>query len=87
MKKITILGSTGSIGTQTLDVVRNHPGDFEVVALTAGSNAEKMAEQILEFQPGYAVMKDHASADRVKKMIQDKSRYGWLYSGVHDFGS
>ncbi|MBO5489543.1 MAG: 1-deoxy-D-xylulose-5-phosphate reductoisomerase [Eubacterium sp.] len=73
MKKITILGSTGSIGTQTLDVVRNHPGDFEVVALTAGSNAEKMAEQILEFQPGYAVMKDHASADRVKKLIQDKS--------------
>ena len=40
MKKLTILGSTGSIGTQTLEVVRHFPQDFEVVALTCGSNVD-----------------------------------------------
>lgn len=71
MKKITILGSTGSIGTQTLDVVRNNRDDFEVIALTAGSNVERMAEQIREFRPSYAVMKDEERAKELKQRIPD----------------
>ena len=50
MKKIAILGSTGSIGTQTLEVARNN-GDLEIVSLAAGSNIKKLEEQIREFHP------------------------------------
>ncbi|MBO5487666.1 MAG: 1-deoxy-D-xylulose-5-phosphate reductoisomerase [Eubacterium sp.] len=71
MRKITVLGSTGSIGTQTLDVVRKNPGDFDVVALTAGSNVERMAEQIAEFHPWYAVMKDKETSDRLREVVKD----------------
>jgi 1-deoxy-D-xylulose-5-phosphate reductoisomerase len=54
MKRISLLGSTGSIGTQTLDVVRKHPDRFSVVALVAGSNAELLAAQTDEFRPALA---------------------------------
>ena len=56
MKRIAVLGSTGSIGTQTLDVVRKHPDRFKVVALAAGSNAELLAAQADEFRPELAVI-------------------------------
>ena len=58
MKRISILGSTGSIGTQTLDVIRKHRHEFEVVALVAGRNAELLAEQVDEFAPALAVLAD-----------------------------
>jgi 1-deoxy-D-xylulose-5-phosphate reductoisomerase len=51
MKKITVLGSTGSIGTQTLDVVREHPDMFSVTALTCGRRVSDLADQIAEFGP------------------------------------
>jgi 1-deoxy-D-xylulose-5-phosphate reductoisomerase len=51
VKRIAILGSTGSIGRQTLDVVRAHPNRFKVVGLTAGANIELLKKQIEEFQP------------------------------------
>ena len=69
MRTLTILGSTGSIGTQTLDVVRSNPGDFKIAALTAGVNAERMKEQIVEFAPEYAVMKDEASAEKLLELF------------------
>ena len=56
MKRIALLGSTGSIGTQTLDVVRKHPDRFSVVAIAAGSNAELLAAQADEFRPALAVL-------------------------------
>lgn len=56
MKRISILGSTGSIGTQALDVVRKHPDRFRIVALVAGSNGERLAEQADEFGPDLAVL-------------------------------
>ena len=56
MLKIAVLGSTGSIGTQTLDVVRRHREEFSVVALCARENGEKLKEQIKEFHPEYAVL-------------------------------
>ena len=51
MKNVSILGSTGSIGTQTLDVIRANPGDFQVVALAVNSNIDILAGQIKEFSP------------------------------------
>lgn len=69
MKRLTILGATGSIGTQTLDVVRHNRQDFEVVAMTASVNVEKMAELILEFSPSYAVMKNEEKAKELEALI------------------
>lgn len=69
MKRITILGATGSIGTQTLDVVRRNPGDFEVAALTASENVQRMAELIQEFKPSYAVMKDRQRAEELRSAV------------------
>lgn len=56
VKRIAILGSTGSVGTQALDVVRKHPDRFQVVALAAGSNDEALAAQVDEFSPELAVL-------------------------------
>ncbi len=72
MKNITILGSTGSIGTQTLDIIRRHRADFSLYALVAGTNAELMAEQIVEFRPKLVVMKDEEHAEKLKKILEDK---------------
>ncbi|MGB3635289.1 MAG: 1-deoxy-D-xylulose-5-phosphate reductoisomerase [Rubrobacteraceae bacterium] len=55
-KRLTILGSTGSIGRQALDVVRAHPDRFEVVALSAGSNADLLKQQAEEFRPQYLAL-------------------------------
>lgn len=101
MRQIAILGSTGSIGTQTLSVVRDNRKDFEVAALTAGSNVERMAEQILEFQPACAVMKDEEHAERLRREVMrriesaasagdlspalEKSRECQILSGMEGF--
>ncbi|MDR0217331.1 MAG: 1-deoxy-D-xylulose-5-phosphate reductoisomerase [Enterobacteriaceae bacterium] len=71
MKRLTILGSTGSIGKSTLSVVRNNPDNFRVVALVAGKNSELMARQCLEFQPQYAAMEDEHSATELRRLLQD----------------
>ena len=67
---ITILGSTGSIGVSTLDVVARHPGRFSVTALTARSSVELLAEQCRRFQPRYAVMTDVDAADRLRQLLK-----------------
>jgi len=56
IRNIAILGSTGSIGTQTLEVVRAHPDRFKVKVLTAGSNIERLIEQAIEFKPAHVVI-------------------------------
>ena len=61
MKKIAVLGSTGSIGTQALDVVRNLPEEFSVEVLAANSNVELFARQVEEFRPKLAVLADEAA--------------------------
>ncbi len=70
MKKIAILGSTGSIGTQTLEIVRENP-DLQVVALAAGSNVDKMEEQIREFRPLTACMWLEESAADLRARVRD----------------
>lgn len=73
MKRVTILGATGSIGTQTLDVISQNPDDFEVVALTASESVEKMAELIQCFCPSYAVMKNEEKAEELRKLLPSHS--------------
>jgi 1-deoxy-D-xylulose-5-phosphate reductoisomerase len=70
MKKIAILGSTGSIGTQTLEVVRAN-GDIEVLGISAGRNVEKLEEQIREFHPKLAAVWEEEAAKELAVRIQD----------------
>lgn len=70
MKKIGILGSTGSIGTQTLEIVRSNP-DLQVIALAAGSNVSLMEQQVREFHPMLAVMGSEEAATDLKNRIAD----------------
>src|SRR5205085_4181133 len=66
MKRIVILGSTGSIGGNTLDIISKFPGEFQAVGLTAGTNVEKMAEQIRAFTPVFAAMSDAGAAEQLR---------------------
>lgn len=69
-KRIIILGSTGSIGTQTLEIVRDYP-ELEVVGLAAGSSVEQMEKQIREFHPKFAVMWTEKAANDLALRIKD----------------
>ena len=67
MKNITVLGSTGSIGTQTLELVRTHKEEFKIVALSCGFNIELFRKQLDEFMPQYAVCSREIDAIRLAK--------------------
>jgi 1-deoxy-D-xylulose-5-phosphate reductoisomerase len=82
IRHLTILGSTGSIGESTLDVVMRHHDQFHVVALTANSNFEKMLVQCRHFQPRYAVMLDEESAARLDVEIRKEGLETSVLSGV-----
>ncbi len=71
MNNIVLLGSTGSIGTQTLDIVRNYSEDLKVLALAAGSNVELMEKQIREFLPKKVVMWSETAAKDLKERVAD----------------
>lgn len=70
MKQIAILGSTGSIGTQTLNVVRRHKNLFSVEVLVAGSNADLLVQQALEFDPNAVVIADQSKYYQVKDALE-----------------
>lgn len=71
MKKIVLLGSTGSIGTQTLEVVSSYSDRLSVLALAAGSNVDKMEKQIREYKPSYAVMWTDEAAKKLREKVKD----------------
>ena len=71
-RKLCILGSTGSIGVNTLDVIRAHPDQFKVTALTAGRQIERLAEQCLEFKPKIAVVHSAADAKTLQELLEGK---------------
>ena len=71
MKKIAILGSTGSIGTQTLEVVRNYNKDLQVTALAAGSNLNLLEQQIREFRPALVAVWKEENAVTLRGMVAD----------------
>lgn len=70
-KQICILGSTGSIGTQALDVIRQHPDLYEAYALTANDSVEKLAEQAREFNPAVVVIANEARYEELKAKLAD----------------
>ena len=70
MKKIAILGSTGSIGTQALDICRRHPGRYRVTALTARGSREKLFEQVREFRPDMAGLTEGISSAEIPEDLK-----------------
>jgi len=69
MKGVTILGSTGSIGVNTLDVIGRHADTYRVVALTANTDVERLAEQCRQWRPAFAVMADADCAERLRRLL------------------
>ncbi len=72
-RRIAILGSTGSIGVNTLDVIRAHPDRFTVVALTAGKQIDRLAEQCIEFKPVIAVVSEADDAQRLEARLRQQN--------------
>lgn len=70
-KKIAILGSTGSIGTQTLDVIRRNPDKFEASVITAGNNWELLVKQAIEFKPDIVVIADKSKYKNVCEALKN----------------
>lgn len=82
MKKIAILGSTGSIGTQTLEIVRQNP-DLQVAALAAGSNVALLEKQVREFRPSLAVLwSEKAAADLKERLSDVQVKVAWGMEGL-----
>ncbi len=67
---MTVLGSTGSIGVSTLDVIAQHPEQYRAVAVTANRNVERLFEQCVAYRPDYAVMSDEMAAEQLQQKIQ-----------------
>ncbi|GCL41551.1 1-deoxy-D-xylulose-5-phosphate reductoisomerase [Dolichospermum planctonicum] len=81
MKAITLLGSTGSIGTQTLDIVCEHPDKFRIVGLAAGRNVELFAAQIRQFRPEIAAISAADKLPELKEAIKDLNPQPILLAG------
>jgi 1-deoxy-D-xylulose-5-phosphate reductoisomerase len=81
-QRVTILGSTGSIGKNTLDVIARHPDRFEVFALSASTNAAEMALQVERFKPQQVVMQDEAAAAQLGQILKEKGLLPGIKSGV-----
>ena len=81
MKKILILGSTGSIGVNALDVIRKFPDRFKVVGLTVNSKIDALEKQIREFQPEFVVVTDETKADKLKSNIAGLCK---VFSGYNE---
>lgn len=82
MQHITILGSTGSIGTSTLDVVARHPDKFKIVALTANSQVDLLFRQCQQFKPRYAVLLDETAAIQLRQRVGEAGLSTEVLSGV-----
>jgi 1-deoxy-D-xylulose-5-phosphate reductoisomerase len=81
VKAITLLGSTGSIGTQTLDIVSEHPDKFRIVGLAAGRNVELFAAQIRQFRPQIAAISDADKLPELREAIKDVDPQPILLAG------
>lgn len=81
MQRVTILGSTGSIGTSTLDVIARNPEFYQVFALVAGKNWQLMAEQCKQFLPQYAVMQDAEAAQQLSQFVAQQGLPVTVLSG------
>jgi len=82
MKKITILGATGTIGLNTLDVIKCHPQQFQVTALTANTDVDRLAELCQLWQPSYAVMADLQAAEQLHHRLKDSHPHIQVLAGT-----
>ena len=82
MTGLSILGSTGTIGVNTLDVVENYGSDFTVVALTANRNADALLEQCRRWQPEFAVLADEKAAERMVGLVRNAGLSTKVLAGV-----
>jgi 1-deoxy-D-xylulose-5-phosphate reductoisomerase len=80
-KAISILGSTGSIGTQTLDIVRSHPDKFRVVGMAAGRNIQLLAEQVREFHPEIVATSEESLLPELKSLLKDLNHQPQIIAG------
>ncbi|MEM7027284.1 MAG: 1-deoxy-D-xylulose-5-phosphate reductoisomerase [Pseudomonadota bacterium] len=81
MINITVLGSTGSIGVNTLDVINRHPDKYRAYALTANTNVSALAKQCIQYKPHYAVMVDEDAAQALQMSIKDEAPEVNILSG------
>lgn len=82
MKKLSILGATGSIGTQTLDVIRKSKGDLKLIGITANTSVKKVIEIIDEFNPYYVAMMNSSSADEIRNYCMEHSKDIKVFEGI-----
>ena len=82
MNNVSILGSTGTIGLQTLDVIARHGNDYKVFALSANSNVEKLFEQCVQYKPKYAVMLSEKAALKLHGMLKSYNSKTQVISGM-----
>ncbi|MGG7213938.1 1-deoxy-D-xylulose-5-phosphate reductoisomerase [Clostridium nigeriense] len=82
MKNISILGATGSIGTQTLDVIRNSNNEIKLIGISANSSVNKIVEIIEEFSPKYVAMMDEKSAKDISRYCTSNNLNINVYSGI-----
>lgn len=80
-RSVALLGSTGSVGTSTLDVIRRHPGRYHVRALSANTRVDALVEQCVEFRPERAVMRDTDAATRLAAALREKGLETVVESG------
>ncbi|NEQ44016.1 MAG: 1-deoxy-D-xylulose-5-phosphate reductoisomerase [Leptolyngbya sp. SIOISBB] len=81
MKAITLLGSTGSIGTQTLDILESHPADFRLVGIAAGNNVELLAQQVRQFQPEIVAIRNESKLPDLKAALADLDPQPMIMAG------
>ena len=81
MRRLTVLGSTGSIGNSTLSVVARHPNHYQIVALTAHQNITHLVKQCAAHRPRYVVIADHAKAEPLRVMLAERALEAEVLSG------
>ena len=82
VKGICILGATGSIGVNTLDVVARHPDQYKIVALSANGQVDRLLEQCEKYQPEYAVMANEKAAEELESKLKNKNISAQVLSGI-----
>ena len=81
-QKLVVLGATGSIGVNTLDVVSRHPGRYEVLALSAHSKIDLLAEQCARFSPRFAVVGSNEAAAKLEGLLRQSGTGTTVLAGV-----
>src|SRR3989304_7905450 len=79
IKKLTVLGSTGSIGVNTLNIIRNNSDKYNVVALAAGRNVDLLHKQIMEFKPQLVAVENENLAEKLQDLLGSASGPEILY--------